>query len=213
MNDAIKLQQRVEVYLQFERFEAAERTVRTELAMSPQSSHLHNLLGIVLLRQSKFGPALQSLRQAHQLSPVEIEAALNYSILLCDLGLYEEARDVFQSLEKQRTDMQESHWPKELVAQQHLALAVAYRASGQYTASAEELEKALMLVPNFFEALIEQANLMAVKGELAAAKAAAQRCESAHHKSKKLFETLATIAAMESKTDLSIHFLQESRKL
>jgi|GEM_PF-2181371 len=213
MSDDLKLQQRVEVYLQFERFEAAERTVRTELAVAPQSAHLHNLLGIILLRQSKFGPALQSLRQAHLLAPSEIEPALNYSILLCDLGIYDEARQVFQLLEQQRSHMQESQWPKELLAQNHLVLAAAYRACGQFTSAATELDKSLQLFPDYFDALIEYANLMLIKGDIASAKSAVQRCESKGLKSKKLFEMLATIAAMESKIDLSTHFLQESRKL
>ena len=82
-------------------FDVAESYLMWLVRQSPfvsKNSAAYNLLALICHEKNRFNQAIKFFRKSLEINPSNREAAVNLSILLCDLGLYKDAEDVFLSL-------------------------------------------------------------------------------------------------------------------
>ena len=81
-----EIKKKTSIYLSVGRYEAAEKLLKMSLSEFGSIAILHNLLGLTFHRQSKFPEALEQFELSFRENPDFIEAKLNFSVALCDLG-------------------------------------------------------------------------------------------------------------------------------
>ena len=82
----------------------AERAIRATLAHDPSDYTARRMLGVVLLAQHRFAPALDAAREAQRARP---DDAWNYAVAgdaLLELGRYDEAFAAFDEVNRRRPD-------------------------------------------------------------------------------------------------------------
>ncbi len=159
-DDINEIKKKVDFYLKVNRFEAAEKLLKTTLTNYGAIANLHNLLGLTFHKQSRFAEALEQFNSALKANPNFIEAALNLTITLCDLGRYEEATQHFEDLGKQLEHDEKA--PKLILgrlANLHVKSAELYRSSGMLSHAIAEYEKSLELFADMKEARLNLAKL------------------------------------------------------
>ena len=63
-----------------------------------KNSAAFNLLGLIYHEKNMFNQAIKFFRKSLEINPSNSEAIVNLSILLCDLGLYRDAEQVYATL-------------------------------------------------------------------------------------------------------------------
>lgn len=157
LSDTIR---KAHVYISAERFEAAERLLKSVLAEDGSLAHLHNLLGLNYHKQSKFPEALTEFSKALKINPSYIEAGLNLSITLADLGRYDEAKEVYGSLVA--LGKQTKNQPSLIlgrIANLHVQNGHAYEESGMSFEAIQEYKRALGLYDDMPDVRLKLARL------------------------------------------------------
>ena len=144
------IKQKVDIYLNVGRFDAAEKLIKTAIQDSvthvDQATGLHNLLGLTYHKQSKFSDALNEFKIALKLDQNYIEALLNITVTLCDLSRYDEAREVFAKAAKEESYvLKQPKFILKSLAAQHENLAESYQECGLGAEAIQEFRKALSL--------------------------------------------------------------------
>jgi tetratricopeptide (TPR) repeat protein len=136
------------LYLGLGRYDSAEKLIRATLAEDKTQANMINLLGLTFHRQSRFGDALQEFKKSIKTNPEFIEATLNLVATLCDVGRYEEGRDLFEALTaKNRQHKQRPRLVLGRLANLHVESARAYEGVGMHQEAILEYKKALGLFP------------------------------------------------------------------
>lgn len=160
------IQSKVALYLSVNRFDAAEKLLRAALADHGALANIHNLLGVTFHKQSRFPEALIEFNKALSSNPEFVEAALNLSATLCDLSLYEEARQVFSRLSEQvNPRKRQPNLVLGRLANQHVANGAAYEESGMIGDAIQEYKKALSLFERMPDVKIALAKLYVRSGQ------------------------------------------------
>jgi len=111
--------------------EEAEKDFLKVTALAPQDLRAHLNLGIVYMRQKKWGRALEELRTAEKLAPKLAGIRFNIGLVYYRQGKYHEAIPLFESVIRDQPD-----FPK---ARQLLGLA--YMLDERFADAAQALEK------------------------------------------------------------------------
>jgi len=165
--EVVELKKKVQLYLSVNRFEAAEKLLKATLSDYGPLAHLHNLLGTIYHRQSRFVEALRQFETAVEINPQFVEAGLNLVATLCDLSRYEEARDVFSNLQKlihPRTKQPGLVMGR--LANQHAASGYLYEDSGMAAEAIQEYRRALSLYEQMPDVRLQLAKLLLKTGQL-----------------------------------------------
>lgn len=112
----------------------------------PQSAVAYYQLGLALHQQEQFPGAIAAYRTATRLDPRYEPAYTNLGVALLQTGQLEAAAQAFRQvlrLPNQTRDTPSSH------TLAHYNLAVILRRQGNFKASRQEVERALVLSPNF----------------------------------------------------------------
>ena len=143
-------------------FETAERLAQGRLDDEGENATWLNELGQVYLAQGRFSEALQFFDRAICVDPQFVEALLNGSIVLSDLGFYDEAASRFEAAcaldqsvvsavpratagtsQKEGTAGEENGVTgRRRVAEKHLELAALHSSLGQWNDALMQCEKA-----------------------------------------------------------------------
>ena len=145
-HDLSELKKKVELYFSVQRFDAAEKLLRATLADFGPLANVHNYLGVTYHRQSRFQDAVREFRRALAINPEFIEAALNLTITLADISLYDDAQATFKQAASQASSKQRQP-PLVLgrLANRHVATGEAYEECGMLNDAIQEYRKALGL--------------------------------------------------------------------
>ena len=141
-----EIRAKISLYISVGRHEAAEKLIKSTLSDYGSMANLHNLLGTIYHKQSKFLDAVKQFELALRINQNFVEAGLNLAATLCDLGRYEEARSVFGGL-KNAIDPNKKQ-PLLLLgrlANKHADCGKAYEDSQMLNEAAQEYRKALSL--------------------------------------------------------------------
>lgn len=144
--DLAEIRKKVNLYLSVNRFDAAEKLLKTAISDFGPLANLVNLLGLTYHKQSRFPDALREFNRALTSNTDFVEASLNLAVTLCDLSRYDEAREVFKRLNQ--TTHPRKRYPKLVlgrIANQHARNGAAYEETGMLGDAIQEYRKALQL--------------------------------------------------------------------
>lgn len=148
------------------RWSEAESLARSRLASEEDSADAHYLLGVTQYFQGRLGPTIQSLKKSLQIDPRHTDAAICLSVLLNDIGRYDDAQAVFQQANQSVAHPQsriESVIDRKF-AVKHLETADLYFRYRRYDEAIEEYSKAASLDPTTLEIRIRRAKAYSRKG-------------------------------------------------
>ncbi|MBL7545001.1 MAG: tetratricopeptide repeat protein [Bdellovibrionaceae bacterium] len=119
-----------------------------QLLLKPQRNpEIHQMLGTIYYDQGKFNKAIKSFQRALELDPTYTDASVGLSIILNDIGRYEEGKKVFNDAKKllELRSNRPDPYIDEKIANKHEELADLYFQYKKFPEALEQLLKAQKL--------------------------------------------------------------------
>ncbi|MBX2987974.1 MAG: tetratricopeptide repeat protein [Bdellovibrionaceae bacterium] len=125
----------------------AERLLQQLLLSNGRNPEIHQMLATICYNQGKFSKAIQHFKRALEIDPAYTDASVGLSIILNDLGKYDEGRRIFQEAQERLDKMKgrPDPWVDEKIASKHEELADLYSQYHRYQEALEQLFKAQKL--------------------------------------------------------------------
>lgn len=125
----------------------AEPMVNQLILNGHKSSEVFHMLGTILYDQGKFNKAIRSFRRALEIDPTYTDASIGLSIILNDLGRYEEGQKVFQEAQVMlaQKSANEDPYIEEKLALKHDELGELYCQYKRFEEGLEQYERAMEL--------------------------------------------------------------------
>lgn len=125
----------------------AEPLINQLILGGHKSADVFHMLGTILYDQGKFGKAIRSFRRALELDPSFTDASIGLSIILNDLGRYDEGKKVFEEAQVMLTRKSENEDPylEEKIAMKHDELGELYCKSKKFDEGLAQYEAALKM--------------------------------------------------------------------
>ncbi len=134
-------------YFKENNYALAEPLLNQLILKNAKSPEVFHMLGTVYYDQGKFNKAIRAFRRALELEPGYTDASVGLSIILNDIGKYEEGRKVFEEardlLNKQTPG--EDPYINEKFSIKHDELGEMYFHHGRFKDALEQYYKALNL--------------------------------------------------------------------
>lgn len=147
-------------------FLLAHTLLQEKTKAEPAQPDTHYLWGVYHYFKGNIGPAIQSLKKTLDLDPRHTDAAICLSVVLNDLGKYDEAKLIFekanQSVVQRKEGIVTSIDLKFSI--KHLELADLYFRYRRYDEAIEEYSKSILLNPRHDDLRIRRAKAYARKG-------------------------------------------------
>src|ERR1051325_6937214 len=83
-------------YFKENRYALAEPLLNQLILKNAKSPEVFQMLGTIYYDQGKFNKAIRAFKRALELEPTYTDASVGLSIILNDIGKYEEGRKVFE---------------------------------------------------------------------------------------------------------------------
>lgn len=134
-------------YFKEDNYSQAEPLLNQLILQNKKSPEVFQMLGTIYYDQGKFNKAIRSFRRALELDPSFTDASVGLSIILNDLGKYEEGRKVFeeaQTMLAQRSS-EEDPYINEKLSIKHDELGELYLQYHRPKEALEQYYKALNL--------------------------------------------------------------------
>ncbi len=163
---AAAFDRRIQDLLNRKDYPRADSLIREKIAREPSSPDAYYLMGVSNYFQGNVGPTITSLKKALELDPRHTDAAICLSVLLNDLGKYDDAKKIFDQANQSVVHRREGvvSGVDQKFAVKHLELGDLYFRYRRYDESIEEYSKAALLNPTHFETRIRRAKAYARKG-------------------------------------------------
>lgn len=125
----------------------AEPLLQQLLLKDGRNPEVHQMLATLLYDQGKFSKAITHFKRALEIDPTYTDASVGLSIILNDLGRYEEGRQIFEEAKDrlERAKGKPDPWIDEKLASKHEELAALYLQYGRPQEALEQLLKARKL--------------------------------------------------------------------
>ena len=134
-------------YFRESKYALSEPILNQLILRNAKSPEVFHMLGTIYYDQGKFNKAIRAFRRALELEPTFTDASVGLSIILNDIGKYEEGRKVFddaRELLARRTN-QEDPYVNEKFGVKHDELGEMYFHHARYAEALEQYYKALAL--------------------------------------------------------------------
>ena len=145
-------------------FQKAAGALHEALVEAPhmKRADVFNMLGVIHHDQGKLEKARQAFERALSINPGYTEAALNLSVTCNDLGLYGEAKRIYEEALSRRETREASLDPyvRGKIANLHAKVGRAYAEAGMLEEAEAELHKALGLCPDFADLRLTLAKIL-----------------------------------------------------
>ncbi|HRK06241.1 MAG TPA: tetratricopeptide repeat protein [Pseudobdellovibrionaceae bacterium] len=164
-------------YFREGRMDRCESILQQLLALpqdeTPKVEHaeMWHMLAVISYDRGKFSRAIKTFRRALEIDPTYTDASLGLSILLNDIGRYEEGRQVFLDAEAAlaKKNFDEDHVLKERLAAKHEELADLYLTHNKWDDAIEQLKLALEIFPKRVDFRLKRVEALERKGEIGTA--------------------------------------------
>ena len=158
--------QRIQELLNQKDFLKAEELIHDRLKKDSQSADAYYLLGVSHYFQGKVGPTISYLKKALEIDPRHTDAAICLSVLLNDLGKYEDAKKIFEQANYSVVHKREGTVSgiDQKFSVKHLELGDLYFRYRRYDEAIDEYSKAALLNPHHLDTRIRRAKAYARKG-------------------------------------------------
>jgi tetratricopeptide (TPR) repeat protein len=147
-------------------FAQAELRIRALFEKNPTNAEAHYFKGVLHYFRNQVPQAVESLREALKHNPKHTDSAICLSVLLNDIGRYDDAKRTFeqanQSVAHRRVG--EGSEVDRKFAVKHLEIADLYFRYRRYDEAIEEYTKAALLDPRTLDIRIRRARAFAKKG-------------------------------------------------
>ncbi|MEN9724028.1 MAG: hypothetical protein RJB38_2014 [Pseudomonadota bacterium] len=156
----------IQALISQKKWDEAEAAVIQRLKHDPENADAHYLLGVTQYFQGKLSTTIGALKKALNIDPRHTDAAICLSVLLNDIGRYDDAKNVFEQANQSVAHRQSN---SELAvdkkfAVKHLELADLYFRYRRYDEAIEEYSKAATLDPSNLDIRIRRAKAYSRKG-------------------------------------------------
>ena len=131
-------------------YKSAEPLLEQVLLRKRPSSETYQMLGTIHYEKGRFSRAISFFKKALKINPSDLEAGVGLSIILNDLGRYEEGQEVFEKAqaEYQKKERETDPFLKEQIAFKHEELGDLYLQNHMPAEAIEEYSKALQINEN-----------------------------------------------------------------
>ncbi len=152
--------------IQEKKYRQAEDQIRMGLTAEPDNADYYYLRGLLRSYQGKLVDSIEDLRRALQFEPKHTDAAVCLSIILNDIGRYDDAKKVFEQanqsvfLKQIGDDLQIDR----RFAVKHFELGDLYFRYRRFDEAIEEYNKAILLDPQSIDMRIKRTKAFAKKG-------------------------------------------------
>lgn len=140
--------------------------IRDLLAKDASNPDAYYFMGVMNYFQGNVGPTISNLKKALELDPRHTDSAICLSVLLNDLGKYEEAKKIFEQANHSVVHKKEGTISgiDQKFAVKHLEIGDLYFRYRRYDEAIEEYSKAALLNPLHYDTRIRRAKAYARKG-------------------------------------------------
>lgn len=128
-------------------YKVAEPMIQQLMILENRNPELYYMYGTILFDQGKLKKAIETFKKALEIDPSYTDAGIGLSIILNDLGKYEEAKTVYEeayAIMKQK-ETQQSPYINTKLAQKHAELGELYYLYKRYAEGISEYQKAFSL--------------------------------------------------------------------
>src|SRR4051794_15538331 len=134
-------------YFQENKYSHAEPLLNQLILKNGKSPEVFQMLGTIYYDQGKFNKAIRSFKRALELDPAYTDASVGLSIILNDLGRYQDGRQVFEEAQKilKARSSEEDPYMNEKFALKHDELGEMYAQHNRPQEALEQFYKALNL--------------------------------------------------------------------
>ncbi len=132
-------------------YKAAEPILNQPTLVSSNNPEVFQMLATIYYNRGQFNKAVKTFRKALEVDPEYCDAAVGLSIILNDLGKYEEAKKVFekaQTIINQRKLARQSDNMDEKFAQKHVELGDLYLQHNRFESALMQYQTAQKLTLN-----------------------------------------------------------------
>ncbi|MBX3020411.1 MAG: tetratricopeptide repeat protein [Bdellovibrionales bacterium] len=134
-------------YFRENKYSLAEPILNQLILKNAKSPEVFHMLGTIYYDQGKFNKAIRAFRRALELEPTYTDASVGLSIILNDIGKYEEGRKVFDEAREllARQNSNEDPYINEKFSIKHDELGEMYFHHSRFKEALEQYYKALSL--------------------------------------------------------------------
>ena len=128
-------------------YKTAEVLLQQLLLTSKRNPQIFHMLGTIYYDQGKFNKAIKTFKRALEIDPTFTDASVGLSIILNDLGRYEEGKEVFEEAQKalDTRSRETDPYTEEKLAIKHEELGQMYFQCKRYKEALEQYLKASQL--------------------------------------------------------------------
>lgn len=128
-------------------YQTAEPILNQPTLLNSKNPEVLQMLATIYYDQGKFNKAISTFKQALEIEPSYTDAAVGLSIILNDIGRYDEARKIFEDARAQLDLKKQSQAPdiNEAFAAKHAELADMYLQYRRFEESSEQYSRAIAL--------------------------------------------------------------------
>jgi tetratricopeptide (TPR) repeat protein len=153
-------------FFQENKYRQAEPLLQQLILLNSKSPEVFQMLGTIYYDQGKFNKAVRSFKRALEIDPAYTDASVGLSIILNDLGRYEEGREIFEKAQEvlaQRATIGDPYIEQKL-AMKHDELGELYYRYKRYDEALEQYYKALALTQKKTETMMKIVECFSQKG-------------------------------------------------
>lgn len=158
--------QEIQSKLQTKKYRDAESLIEKSLLIEPDNADFFYLRGLLRSYQGKLVESIDDLKQSLNLEPKHTDAAVCLSVILNDIGRYDEAKKIFEQA-NQSVFLKQAGDDEQIdrrFAVKHFELGDLYFRYRRFDEAIEEYNKAILLDPVTVELRVKRAKAFAKKG-------------------------------------------------
>ena len=149
------------------RYQIAEPILNNLIQKGSKNPEVLQMLATIFYDRGQFNKAIQTFKKALELDPSYTDASVGLSIILNDLGKYEEGKKIFieaQDRLAKKTSVRTDIHANERLASKHEELADLYSQYNRYTEALEQLQLAYKLSKRKADLTVRQAETLVQLG-------------------------------------------------
>lgn len=134
-------------YFELNKYELAEPILNQIILKNTKRPEVFHMLGTIYYDQGKFNKAIRAFKRAIEIDSSFTDASVGLSIILNDLGRYEEGQEIFENAQKllARKEMSEESGSNEKIATKYDELGELFFNTGEYEEALSQYKKSLKL--------------------------------------------------------------------
>ena len=156
----------IQAKIQKKSYQEASELIRQALLIEPDNADFYYLRGILHSYQGRLTDSIEDLKRSLQLDPRHTDSAVCLSVILNDIGRYDEAKKIFEQANQSvfLKQIGDDAQIDRRFSVKHFELGDLYFRYRRFDEAIEEYNKAIQLEPKAVDIRIKRAKAYAKKG-------------------------------------------------